>query len=144
MKHYRYLLLAAGIASCSASSQEFSPSDFVRVWCSSNDGGKTCFGYGELYDDGTSDACGRVPGGPEFALRLTYEIKGNSTVCETVTKTSDPNVMPIGDTFCSIYVGRGSNEFLYRFKDDPPGKVRHSYNARRDDKWCQHLVDALQ
>jgi len=142
MKHLCYLFIAAALASCSADAQRFNPTDLVRVSCSSKDDGKTCFGYGETYSDGTSDACGRVPNGPEFALKMTYEIKGNS-LCETVTQTSDPRTMPVGQRFCSIYLERGPQEFTYRFSDDPPTKVRHSYNATRSDKWCQHLVDAL-
>lgn len=144
MRHIRYVLFAAaGLASCSAGGQDFAPSDFVRVSCSSNDGGKTCFGYGQLYEDGTSDACGRVPGGPEFALKLTYRMAGKNTVCETVSKSSNPDVMPVGETFCSVYLERRPNEFTYRFQDDPTTRLRHSYNARQEDKWCQPLINAL-
>ncbi len=142
MKHFRYLFMAPALVSCSAGAQKFVAANLVRVSCSSNDDGKTCFGYGETYSDGTSDACGRVPGGPEFALKMTYEVSGN-TLCETVTKTSDPRTMPVGQRFCSIYLERRPQELIYRFSDDPPNKIRHSYNATRSDKWCQHLVDAL-
>lgn len=99
------LLVAATLVPCSAGAQKFSAEDLIRVSCSSNDAGKTCFGYGEIYTDGTSDACGRIPGGPEFALTMVYEISGNS-LCETVTKTSDPKTMLVGQKFCSIYVER--------------------------------------
>ena len=142
MKHYRYLLFAVALASCTSSAQHFKPSELIRVSCSSRDEGKTCFGYGEIYGDGTSDACGRIPGGPEFALKMTYEITGDR-LCETVVKTSGPGGMPVGEKFCAIYLERKPNEITYRFTDDPPTKLRHSYNAVRSDKWCQHLIDAL-
>ena len=142
MKHFRYLFVAAALASCTSSAEQMKPSDLIRVSCSSEDGGKTCFGYGEKYSDGTSDACGRVPGGPEFALKMTYEITDNR-LCETVVKTSDPKTMPVGERFCAIYLERKPKELTYRFSDDPPTKLRHSYNSTRSEKSCQHLIDAL-
>jgi hypothetical protein len=143
MKHYRYLFVTVLIASCSSPAGDFSRADFMGVSCSSKDGGKTCFGYGERYENGKEDACGRIPnGGPEFALKLTYEIS-DSTVCSTVVKTSNANAMPVGDRFCSIYLNRNAAGIAYRFSDDEPGKVRQSYRAKKADKWCQHLIDAL-
>ena len=137
------IAIIIALAACSSSAAKFSSSDFVGVSCSSKDGGKTCFGYNENYADGTSDSCGRVPDGPEFALKLTYEISGDHW-CETVVKSSHPNFMPVGEKFCSIYLGRTPTGLSYRFTDDPPTKVRYSYSATRADKWCQPLIDALQ
>src|SRR5688572_929149 len=125
MKLLRDLVLSTVIVGCSASPERFAPSDFVRVSCASRDGGKTCFGYGEVYGDGRSDACGRIPGGSEFAFRMTYEISGN-TLCETVTKSSDLNTMPVGKTICAIHTQRRPSGFDYRFSDDPTDEVRHS------------------
>ena len=142
MRNFSYFILTALLASCSTGAGQFSPSDFIRVSCSSEDGGKTCYGYGEIYSDGTSDSCGRVPDGPEFAMKLRYEISGNS-VCETVVKTTDPKTMPVGDRFCAIYLEREPHDFTYRFSNDPPTKTRHSYTAKRADKWCQNLIDGL-
>ncbi|MFY2763697.1 hypothetical protein [Arenimonas sp. MALMAid1274] len=138
----RLLPLMAVVGCASSTVIELSPTELLRVSCSSMDGGKTCFGYGELYADGRSDACGRVPNGPEFALQMTYEISGN-TLCETVVKTSHSAVMPIGQKLCGIYTERRDNALVYRFTDDPTDKVRISYDAVRSDKWCQHLIDAL-
>ena len=143
MKHFRILLIALVAASCSTTAGDFSPKDFIGVSCSSKDGGKTCFGYGERYENGTEDACGRIPnGGPEFALKLTYEISG-STVCSTVVKTSDSRAMPVGDKFCSVYLQKNVDGMTYRFTDDDSTRIRQGYLAKRSDKWCQHLIDAL-
>ena len=126
-----------------SSSESISRSEIIGVSCSSDDGGKTCYGYSETYEDGTSDACGRVPnGGPEFAVKLRYEVFGN-TKCETVLKTTDPHVLPVGERICSIYLERKPEGFIYRFGDDKPTKVRWAYNSTKAEKWCQHLIDGL-
>ena len=131
------------ILSCACSASGGGGRDFIGVTCSSADGGKTCFGYGEVYPDGTSDACGQIPnGGPQFALKMTYEIKGE-TKCETVVKTSDPRIMPVGEKVCAIRLEQTPDGYTYRFPDDPPTKIRKSYNAPRSSKWCQSLIDAL-
>ena len=143
MKRHNYFLVALALVSASSSAKEFSRSDFLGVSCASEDGGKTCYGYGERYENGTEDACGRVPnGGPEFALKLTYEISG-PMVCSTVIATSDSRGMKIGESFCSIYLKKTDNGIQYRFTDDDLNKVREGYKAKRPDKWCQSLIDAL-
>lgn len=143
MKIFRCLLVAIMVASCSSPDGEFSRTDFIGVTCNSKDGGKSCVGYSERYENGQEDACGRIPnGGPEFALKLTYEISG-STVCNTVIKTSDSRTMPVGEKFCAVYLKRNAEGITYRFTDDEPSKVRQSYHAEKSAKWCQHLIDAL-
>ena len=113
------------------------------VWCSSRDEGKTCWAYGENYPDGTGDSCGREPThGVDFALKLRHEFSGN-TMCETVEKSSHPNVMAPGERFCSVTIEKLADGYTYRFTDDPPDKVRHSYRSDRSKKWCQPLIDAL-
>ena len=113
----------------------------VGVWCSSADEGRTCWGIGETYPDGTADACGREQTqGIEFAMTLKWEIK-NGQMCETVVKTSHPDVMPPGDRFCSVALEFGKDFRKYRFSDDD--KVRTSYRKSRADKWCQPLINGL-
>jgi len=137
------LALGLALASCVSSSTHFSRKDFIGVSCSSEDGGKTCFGHGETYEDGTSDSCGRIPnGGPDFALKLVYEISGNK-MCETVVKTTHPHVMGAGYKFCSIYLSHDAGGITYRFTDDEPTKVRRIYRSTRANKWCQPLIDSL-
>ncbi|WP_156087903.1 MULTISPECIES: hypothetical protein [unclassified Lysobacter] len=75
-------------------------------------------------------------------MKLSYEIAGNAK-CETVAKTSDPRVMPVGTRICALYLDRKPEGFTYRFDDDKPTKVRWVYNATRADKWCQHLIERL-
>lgn len=143
MKLSRYLIIGLLLASCTSTAETFSPDDFIGVTCSSRDGGKSCFGYGEVYDNGLSDACGRLPnGGPEFAMKLKYEVTGNMR-CETVVATSDPKTMPVGERLCMVYTAKEPNALVYRFTDDDPARERRSYRAQRSDKWCQHLIDAL-
>jgi hypothetical protein len=143
MKHLRHLLIALTLTSFASSAGSFSRSDFLGVWCSSKDGGKTCFGYDEVYEDGTSDSCGRIPnGGPEFALKLTYKISGN-TKCETVVETTHPDIMPVGKTVCAVFLTREIGSFTYRFTSDEPTRIRRSFDAEKSDKWCQHLIDSL-
>lgn len=142
MNLLRQLAAAAFLASSAACASQFEIKDLVRVSCSSEDNGKTCYGYGEIYGNGTSDACGRVPGGPEFAMKMAYEFSGDE-ICQTVVRTSHQEVMPVGQRVCYTYLERKPREFTFRFSDDPPEKVRHSYDASKSDKWCQHLIDAL-
>jgi hypothetical protein len=142
LSHLSAVLLLTISGTCSASGSD--GRDFLGVTCSSVDGGKTCFGYGETYPDGTSDACGQIPnGGPKFAVKMTYEIKGE-TKCETLVQTSDPKVMPVGKKVCAIRLEQTPDGYTYRFPEDPSSEIRKSYNAPRSDKWCQSLIDALR
>jgi hypothetical protein len=120
---------------------KISPKQVSGVWCSSIDGGKTCWGIGETYSNGTEDSCGReLMQGVEFAMTLTYELKDN-VMCETVVKSSHPKIMPPGEKFCSVLIDVKPDRHTYHFTDDE--KVRTSYRKARSDKWCQNLIDAL-
>jgi hypothetical protein len=143
MRLCNFVLIVLAFSSCVASAAPLSRPDFMGVTCSSSDGGKTCYGYNETYSNGTMDSCGRVPnGGPDFAMKLVYEINAN-TKCETVVKTSHPNVMPVGTRYCAIYLERMTDGFTYRFDDDKPGKIRRIFRSTRAAKTCQPLIDSL-
>lgn len=141
LSHLSAILLF--VFSCACSANDGGRRDILGVTCSSTDGGKTCFGYGETYANGTSDACGQIPnGGPRFALKMTYEISG-ATKCETVIKTSTPGIMPVGQKVCSVLLEQTSDGYTYRLPSDPSGAIRKAFNALRNDKWCQSLIDEL-
>jgi hypothetical protein len=143
MKLCKYLLIALAFTPCFSSAAPLSRADFIGVTCSSADNGKTCWGFNETYGDGTMDSCGRAPnGGPEFAMKLVYEITEN-TKCETVVKTTHPRIMPVGTKFCAIYLERKPDGFTYRFDDDEPSKIRRIFNSTRAAKSCQSLIDSL-
>lgn len=142
LSHLPAILLL--VSSCVCSANDGARRDHLGVTCSSTDGGKSCYGYGETYANGTSDACGQIPnGGPRFALKMTYEISG-ATKCETVIKTSLPGVMPVGQKICSVYLEQAPDGYTYRLQSDPSGAIQKSFNALRSDKWCQSLIDELQ
>jgi hypothetical protein len=143
MTRSSHILIVLVLSSQVSGGESLTQSEFIGVTCNSADGGKTCYGYNETYGDGTSDSCGRVPdGGPEFALKLTYTVSGNIS-CETVVKTSHPEVMPVGEKFCVVNLTRESDSYTYRFTDDEPTRIRRGYYATRADKWCQGLIDLL-
>jgi len=143
MKRYTFLVFVLACFSCAANAARPSRADFIGVTCGSKDNGKTCYGYDENYGDGTSDSCGRVPnGGPDFAMKLVYEITGDK-ICKTVIKTSDSRVMPPGTKFCTIILERKSDGYTYRFDDDEPRKIRKGFYSTKATKSCQPLIDAL-
>lgn len=136
------LLLSALL--CATTSANAAPEGrYADLTCGSKDGGKTCDAFDQTYLDGTADACGRVPNGPEFAVKLAYTMSGN-TKCETVTKTSHPEVMPVGEKFCTIILSRDAAGTSFRYTDDEPSKIRKSFKATQAAKWCQPLIDALK
>ena len=129
-------------AACSMTPRlTYSDQDMFGVWCSSRDNGATCWAYGETYPDGTIDSCGREPAsGTEFAMTLTSKVDGPLR-CETVVKTSHPEVMPVGESFCSRLISKGKDQYTYSFTDD--SKLRTTYRRPRSQKWCQAVIDAL-
>ena len=141
MKRFLVLTLFC-LAGCVASGQvSYTDRDLVGVWCSSKDDGATCWAYGETYPDGTVDSCGREPSsGTEFAMVLTSEVQG-PVKCETVVKTSHPNVMPVGEKFCSRILSKSKDRYTYSFTDD--SRARTTYRRPRSEKWCQAAIDAL-
>jgi hypothetical protein len=137
-------LSAVALISCSSTPPRqptFADEDMRGVWCASRDGGKTCWAYGEEYDNGTSDSCGLHPeSGVQFAMTLTHKDDGPIR-CDTVVKSSHPQVMPPGKSFCARLLSKGPDSRTYTFTDDK--KIRTGYRRPRSEKWCQHLIDAL-
>ena len=140
--HVTVLVALLALAGEEAPALSYSNSQMLGVWCSSRDGGRTCWGYGETYANGDMDSCGTVPDTDvSFAMVLHAENHGD-TRCETVVKTSHPKVMPVGERFCSRLVAVEPDEYSYVFTDDT--KVRTLYRRARTEKWCQPLIDSLR
>ena len=116
--------------------------DLLDVTCTSEDAGDTCWSYRERYADGTADACGRLPdGGAEFAMKLTWEIV-DGAVCDTITHSSDPKLLPIGLRVCAVLVERTPTVDTYR-STERNAPLRRTYRRPRAEKSCQPRIDAL-
>jgi hypothetical protein len=140
--HGTVLVLLLALAGEKAPVLSYDNSQMLGVWCSSRDGGRTCWAYGETYANGEIDSCGTVPGTDvSFAMLLQAENRGD-TRCETVVKTSHPEILPVGERFCARLVSVEPDQYSYVFTDDE--KVRTLYRRAITDKWCQPAIDSLR
>jgi hypothetical protein len=90
----------------------------VGTWCTSDDGGKTCWGFDRYSSDGTSDSCGVLPEtGKSFRIEATYRISGN--IHDYVVTSSDSKTMPVGFTFQTETLAINAKTRRYKFTDSP-------------------------
>ncbi len=87
------------------------------VWCASDDGGKTCWGFDHFVDDRVIEACGRFPEtGQAFHAKGEYEVRGR-TICIVVTESDDPKAFPLGSRFCAEVLHISRVQQRHRFTD---------------------------
>lgn len=121
MRHFLTLLFIATVPLL-LNAQSRAPADgalkqaLIGVWCGSDDGGKTCWGYDEFRSDGTVKSC-LLPTGSSRAWTGTakFEVKGSYS-CMVVTESSD-NTMRPGDRFCTEVLEINSTLQRFRFTD---------------------------
>jgi hypothetical protein len=121
MKPFLALLLIA-ITPLLLNAQPRTPTDaalkqaLVGVWCNSDDGGKTCWGYDEFRSDGTVKSCALPPGSIRaWTGAARFEVKGTYS-CMVVTESSDDTMRP-GDRLCAEVLEINAVSQRYRFTD---------------------------
>ena len=94
------LLFAIGLGSWSAPLRDVELEDALQgVWCSSDDGGKSCWAFDD-FTKGAISSCGRDPSTKApISAKARYEIRGNA-VCSIVTEANSAFALRPGDRFC--------------------------------------------
>jgi hypothetical protein len=95
------------------------PNELIGVWGNSDDNGKTIWGYDEYFPDGTIKSWGTLPDDNyHYESEGKYELVGSNPIlsCITVTKTSDPRIMSLGDYWCDELVKITEDKLI--FKDE--------------------------
>ncbi len=115
----KILTLIFLLITCSTSSfaNEIKPENLIGVWGNSENGGKTIWGYDQYLSDGTFKSWGEIPG-----TSINYEVEGvyqlkqkfSTKTCLTVSKTSHPDIMPIGESWCDELIEL--NDMFLTFK----------------------------
>lgn len=82
------------------------------AWCSSDDGGKTCWGIDDMAA-GTSTTCVQAEQ-KFFSAKSKYVVRGN-VVCHEVTESSDTGVMAPGEKICLEVIGIDKQTQSYRY-----------------------------
>jgi hypothetical protein len=142
----RWALSVLALATVSAASQSTVPEGpalaqaLLGVWCNSDDGGKTCWGYDEFLPGGVITACGRVEE-RVFSAAATYEIRGRFA-CFVVTESSDSFGLKPGHRFCSemLHIDKDTQ----RHRDVESGEVTTLYRRPASSKRCPGLAADAQ
>lgn len=105
----------------------------VGVWCNSDDGGKTCWGFDEFREDGTVSSCSLPPGATQaWRGSATYEVKGVYS-CLIVTDSSDATMRP-GERICAQVLE--INSVLQRYKYTDASAEFTLYRRRPQEMRC--------
>jgi hypothetical protein len=93
-------LLATSAGASSAALRDRELDDGLQgVWCISDDGGESCWGF-EEYRKGFISSCGRKPNTQAvMTATLRYEVRGNR-VCAVVTEASATYPLRPGGPYC--------------------------------------------
>jgi hypothetical protein len=140
----RICLIVAGMTLFAASANSWSTvlrdaelDDALQgVWCSSNDGGKSCWGFDE-FTKGTISSCGRDPSTQAvISAKARYEIRGNSA-CATVIEASATFALKPGDSFCVTVLD--IDDKTQRFRIGGSSETATMYRVPRSRKRCPGL-----
>ena len=104
----------------SSVANEIDSNYLIGVWGNSEDGGKTIWGYDQYFSDGSFKSWGEIPQPPiKYELEGTYKVKHKfkSSSCLTISKTSDPEIMPIGEHWCDEIIELNDKVFLFKSSD---------------------------
>ena len=114
------ILVILMMSSLSAVATEIEFKNLVGIWGNSEDGGKTIWGYDQYFADGTFKSWGEIP-----MYSIKYEVEGSFEVkkelktksCLTISKTSDANIMPIGENWCDEIIELNDKVFRFKSRD---------------------------
>ena len=107
-------IVAASAVSWSAPLRDGELDDALQgVWCSSDDGGKSCQSFDE-FSKGTIASCGRDPATQaSIAVKARYEIRGN-TGCAVITEASAGFALQPGDRYCVVVLDISAHTQRFR------------------------------
>mgnify|MGYP000050074437 CR=1 FL=1 len=117
MKLVQLFIIIIFLSACSSTPKRYE-NDLIGVWGNSDDGGKTFWGYNEYLVNGVTRAWGTFQKSEEsYELEGVYKIEYSSSPksCITVTKSSIPDILPIGHYFCSEIVELNQTHFKFIF-----------------------------
>ena len=89
----------------------------IGIWGNSDDNGKTIWGYDEFLPDGTTKSWGTSPvDNSYYEVEGAYKITGNNPLlsCITVTKSSNPKKLPVGDYWCNEIVSISEDKIIFK------------------------------
>lgn len=111
------------------------------VWCSSNDGGATCWAYDEFHTGGVITACGQFPRATQpFTASARYTIEGRRA-CYEITGASESFGMSPGDRFCTEVVE--VNERLQRYRAADGDEIFTQYRRPAGSRRCPGIEAGL-
>ncbi len=88
----------------------------LGVWCNSDDGGNTCWGFDEFRSDGTVKSCALPPGSERpWVGAALFAVRG-ITSCIVMTESTD-ETMPPGHSLCVEVLEINARFQRYRFTD---------------------------
>ena len=107
------LLVLAGPLHAKVLSSE----DLIGVWGSSEDQGKTFWGFDQYAANGKLISWGTLPDSElSFELEGHYEVlsdQQSAISCIVITRSSHPDMLAVGDEICSLIVKLSATELHY-------------------------------
>jgi hypothetical protein len=131
-------LLATSAGAWSAALLDGALDDALQgVWCISNDGGKSCWGF-EEYRRGFIWSCGRNPATQAvMKATLRYEVRGKE-VCAVVTDASATYPLKPGGPYC-INVLDINDQTLQFLGVTSPSETKTNYRVSRARMRCPEV-----
>jgi hypothetical protein len=111
------ILFVLMMSSLSTVANEIEFKNLIGVWGNSEDGGKTIWGYDQYFSNGSFKSWGEIPmSSRKYEVEGSYEVKHKfkTNSCLTISKTSAPDIMPIGEHWCDEIIEL--NDKVFRFK----------------------------
>lgn len=108
----------------------------LGLWCRSNDGGKTCWGFEHFLDGNIVEACGKFPGERHSVIaRGTHSTRGDTT-CFVITQSSNSEQIQVGSQFCSQLLEINSQYQRHRLLNSD--EVFTMYRIPESEKRCPY------
>lgn len=99
------------VVACSVYADEFGANKIVGTW------GDGANGYNKYSEDGTILSWGEIPNANiKYEILSTYELEqrdGDTYSCITVTGSSHPEIMSVGESWCDKIIKVTDTEFTY-------------------------------
>jgi hypothetical protein len=117
MKLSVFLLPLAFASGLLQAQQAIDPNSLLGVWGTSEDQGQSIWGYDHYHADGTINSWGTFPDSiADFRVDGRYQISGDlgQTICITISRTSHPEILPVGSQWCDQLISITEDEFTYQ------------------------------
>ena len=128
------LLLATSAGAWSAALLDGELDDALQgVWCISDDGGKSCWGF-EQFTRGFGSSCGRNPSTQAvMTAKWRYEVGGN-TACAVVTEASATFPLKPGGRLCVVVLD--IDDRTAQFRAVGSNETKTNYRVPRASMRC--------